>query len=113
MSYEIKENYIMLTRGDTLSIPMNFHQDITGAVIKMQVYENGNFTPIISREVSDHYDAKNGKTVFEIPGDLTNIPVGEYKTDINIRFSNNNVYTFYPPRPSIEAKFIVKNRISE
>lgn len=103
----------MLTRGDTLSLPLDFHQDITSAKIKMQAYEQGSLTPIISKEISEHYLPEEGKTILLVESEKTNIPAGEYRMDIQITLGSGNVYTFYPATPDIQAKLIITEQVTE
>ncbi len=105
MSFHFTKNSITLTQGDTLTIPVDFHQPIDGATIRIQVYQANKIEPVIDKTITNHTDPEQGKTVLLIEKELTNIPAGEYQIQMTITFLDGNRYTFYPPNPATQASF--------
>ena len=112
MSSQITESKICITQGDTLPIILNFHQDITDAVVAMQVRdENGAL--LIDKKVTEHTDALLGKTMLTLTSADTSIPVGTYQTDMEITFNDGTRYTFYPPHIGKSACFCIAKQITQ
>lgn len=108
MSFTVTKNQITLTRGDTFSIPVHFHQPIIGASILIEVFKEGQLLPIIQKEITTHLEETTGKSLLTIEKELTNIDAGTYYIQMSITFSNGAKYTFYPPHPDIKARFIIQ-----
>ena len=53
MSFQITKNQIIITKGDTFSLPIHFHQPINGAKILIEVFKEGALLPIIQKEITD------------------------------------------------------------
>lgn len=113
---------IVITQGDTLNIPLkfSFNQrgektpiDLTNAILRMQVRASPDEQPLIKKEVTDHVDAMNGKTVLQLAPEDTNIPVGTYYTDIEIQFIDGQKFTVYPPKAGCKAYFKVTDQFTK
>ena len=104
MSSKMNAAGIVLTQGDTLNIPLCFARrqngkkipvNLDNAVIRMQVRKDAESLPVITKEVANHYDADNGKTILQLtPGD-TNVPVGIYYTDIEEMALDHCMYALF------------------
>lgn len=112
MSNKIKEKEIWVTQGDSLPILLDFHQDITGAEILMQVRDLSGRV-IIDKKVRDHTDAVQGLTMIRLTADDTNKEPGCYQTDMEIRFADGTCYTFYPASVGAKACFHITNQITK
>ncbi len=108
MSFTITKNQIQLTRGDTFSIPVHFHQPISGATLLIEVFKEGTLLPVIQKEISQHLDAQNGKSLLLLEKELTDIEAGTYFVQMSITFADGAKYTFYPPHPGTKATFIIQ-----
>lgn len=99
MSGRVINNLIEIRQGD--SFAMNFQiknkcqpVDLTGAEMLMQVRdENNNLMFTLS---GTDVDVKNGKMALLFTPTQTNIPVGDYVTDIQITTSDGSVNTIFP-----------------
>lgn len=112
MSFQITPNSITLTKGDTFSIPVDFHQPIDGAKIGIQVYQSGKIDPVIDKTITQHIDAAHGKSELLIEKELTDLPAGTYQVQMTITFLDGKRYTFYPPKPDTKAYFHIVSAIS-
>lgn len=112
MTSNISNTKICITQGDTLPIVLDFHQDITDAVIRMQVRkESGEL--LIDKKVTTHSDASKGHSLITLTSQDTSIPVGTYQTDMEITFIDGTRYTFYPPTVGKSACFCVTPQITQ
>ncbi|MBO7243784.1 MAG: hypothetical protein J6V53_00685 [Alphaproteobacteria bacterium] len=108
MSFTLSSNQISITRGDTFSIPVHFHQPIQGATISIAVFKEGTLLPVIQKEITEHLDETAGKSLLLLEKELTDIDPGTYYIQMAITFLNGAKYTFYPPHPDTKALFIVQ-----
>jgi len=122
MTSRLSTTGIVITQGDTLNIPLkfSFNQrgektpiDLTNAILRMQVRASPDEQPLIKKEVTDHVDAMNGKTVLQLAPEDTNIPVGTYYTDIEIQFIDGQKFTVYPPKAGCKAYFKVTDQFTK
>lgn len=122
MSSKMNAAGIVLTQGDTLNIPLCFARrqngkkipvNLDNAVIRMQVRKDAESQPVITKEISEHYDKDNGKTILQLTPDDTNVPVGIYYTDIEIQFVDGQRFTFYPADPNRKAYFKVVEQFTK
>ncbi len=113
---------IVITQGDTLNVPLRFSlnqengkmpADISNAVVRMQVRSGADVPPLIRKEIIDHYDPVNGKTILQLTSEDTNIPVGTYFTDIEIQFIDGQKFTFYPPKAGSRAYFKITEQFTK
>lgn len=108
MSFLLTSNHISITKGDTFSIPVHFHQPIHGAIITIQVFKEGQLLPVIQKEISKHLDDESGKSLLLLEKELTDIEAGTYFIQMSITFLNGAKYTFYPPHPDTKASFTIQ-----
>lgn len=111
MTSKITSCGIIVTQGDTLSIPLIFNQDITSATIHMQV-RDANGKILIDKKVLDHAAPLDGKTLLVFEKDDTNLPEGTYETDMEIIFGDGKRYTFYPPKIGTSAYFTITKQVT-
>lgn len=111
MTSRITSTSITVTQGDSLPILLTFNQDITGAVITMQV-RNDDDQLILSKTVTEHLNPLKGETLLNLTPKETSVPVGIYRTDMEITFSDGAKYTFYPPQIGKTACFHVTTQIT-
>lgn len=111
MTSHISDTKICVTQGDTLPIVLDFHQDITHAVIQMQV-RNEAGELLIGKKVTEHSDATKGQSLITLTSQDTSIPVGTYQTDMEITFIDGSCYTFYPPTVGKTACFCVTPQVT-
>ncbi len=103
MSFTMTKNKITLTKGDTFSIPIDFHQPIEGATITIQIYALDGLVPLITKEIKEHTNAGAGKSLLHLEKEMTDLQAGSYKIEMFITFLNGTKYTFYPPLPEIKT----------
>lgn len=108
MSFQITKNQIHITKGDTFSLPVHFHQPINGAKILIEVFKEGTLLPIIQKEITEHSDPLAGKSLLHLEKELTNIPGGTYFIQMSITLQDGAKYTFYPPNPGAVAHLIIQ-----
>ncbi len=112
MTSKITATNITVTQGDTLPILLTFNQDITRAVIAMQVRDENNQI-VINKTVTEHLKPTTGETLLTLTPQDTSIPVGTYQTDMEITFPDGSNYTFYPPHIGKPACFHVTEQITQ
>lgn len=108
MSFTITKNQITLTRGDTFSLPVHFHQPLTGATLFIEVFQEGVLLPLIQKEITEHLNEETGESLLVLEKELTNIPSGTYYIQMSVLFLNGAKYTFYPPHPNTKALFVIQ-----
>ena len=112
MTSHISDTKICVTQGDTLPIVLDFHQDISDTVIRMQVRdESGKL--FIDKQVTSHSNALKGQSLITLTSQDTSIPVGTYQTDMEITFIDGTRYTFYPPIVGKTACFYINPQITQ
>ncbi len=123
MSSKMTATGIVITQGDTLNIPLKFAYNRTDgvkvpinlehSVLRMQVRASADAQPVIKKEVHTHVDAANGRTVMQLTAEDTNIPVGDYYTDMEIQFIDGQKFTFYPVKTGCQAYFRVVEQFTK
>lgn len=112
MSFTVTKTKITLTKGDTFSLPVHFHQPITGAVITIRLHQKNKITPVIEKLISTHTAPAEGKSILLLEKELTDTLLeGSYPIEMFITFSDGNKYTFYPPQPDLTAELVIKNPV--
>ena len=102
MAGRIRENsnLIEVRQGDSFDIDVcitkeNEDVDLTGATVKMQCRKKEDdllLWTLIATEV----DEIHGKFSLQLTPEVTSIDVGDYKTDIEVKFSDGAVHTIFP-----------------
>lgn len=105
MSFTITKNKITLTKGDTFIIPIDFHQQIEGAKITINLYKKESSVPFLTKVISNHTEPQVGKSLLLIEKEELDLIPDTYKIDMSITFLNGIKYTFFPPSPEIKAEF--------
>ena len=98
MAYQIIENNIVMPKGDTAIIPLNFDFDLTDCVITLSVKTLLTDTSFIFQATnSTHIDAVNGLSSITItPADTKSLKAGNYFVDFVIVLANDERHTFFP-----------------
>lgn len=92
-------NMIEVRQGDSFVLNIALSRDgqpvdLSGAKLKMQVRDNsGNL--LLTVNGSD-VDVADGKMAIELTQEQTKIPVGDYKTDIQLMTADGAVNTIFP-----------------
>lgn len=112
----IQNNLIAVRQGDSFAINISVKDkckpvDLTEASILMQVKDEGGniFFTITGTPV----DAANGKVAILLTPNETSIPVGDYKTDIQLTGSDGSVNTIYPANVNQIAIFRITPQVTE
>lgn len=104
---------IVVTQGDTYNLPIEFKNlDITGATLKMQVRDVSGKV-LIDNTTSEHINPEKGLTAICLTKEETNIPIGDYETDIEINMPDGSRFTFYPEAVGAVALFVVTRQITK
>ncbi len=93
-------NLIEVRQGDSFEIDIcickeNENVDLTGATIKMQCRQKSDDALVWSL-TGTAVDVLHGKISLILTPENTSIDVGDYKTDIEVRFSDGTVHTIFP-----------------
>ena len=110
MSFLFTPTTITLTRGDTFSLPVDFHQSIEGATISIFLFDEAGVLPVVEKHIKDHVDAEKGKSILLLEKEETLLPVGRYQIQMTITFLDGARYTFFPPRPEGEATLVITKK---
>lgn len=118
MSGKILENGIIIRQGDSFNINVNISCacdckpiDMTNSELIMQVRDsNGN---LVFSVVGSVVDAKKGKMLIALTPEHTNIPVGDYQTDIQLRTDDGSVNTIYPGDLRKVAFFRITEQVTQ
>ena len=116
MSGTIQNNLITVRQGDSFAInifarkackPMN----LTGATVLMQVRDTGG--NVMFAVTGTAVDVVNGRVALIITPTQTNIPVGDYKTDIQITSADGTVDTIFPANVNAIGTFRITPQVTE
>lgn len=116
MSGALHPNGITVRRGDSFTINLHFKDengdmDLTGAKIKMHVAkEDGN---VVLQKEGDISDAINGLAAIDLKPEETDIPEGDYLTDIQIKMANGQIHTIFPQNINSLAYFKITPQVTE
>ena len=116
MTGRIVNNLIEVRQGD--SYPLNIQVkrgckpvNLTGAIMHMQVRdENNNLMFTLS---GTPVDVVNGKMVLLLSPTETNIPVGDYVTDIQVTTTDGSVNTIFPANVNQIATFRITQQVTQ
>lgn len=115
MSGYIQNNVISVRQGDSFAINLSLREgcrpvDLTGASLLMQVRdENGNVKFSVSGTAVDVLD---GKMAILLTPTETNIPVGDYVTDIQLTLADGAVHTIFPANVNQIGTFRVTEQVT-
>lgn len=113
MSFKITQKGISVTQGDTLYIPLQFHHNITGATVRIQVRDSDTDELMIDKSVTDHLSPTRGETLLKLNTTDTQIPVGVYNMDMEITFLSGDKITFFPPKTGTIGRFQVTQQVTK
>ena len=112
----INSRGITVRQGNSFAIIMRFKLpdsdlDISGMKLQMRVRdEQGNLILDKAGAVSD---AVHGTAVIELTPQDTDLPLGQYKTDIKATFADGQVHTIYPQNINAVAYFKVTEEVGK
>ena len=94
-----RSNLIEVRQGDSFSIRLHIkksHQnlDLSSSKLNMQVRDNED--NIVINKQADAIDIKSGKMIFILTPEDTNVPVGDYKVDIELSLPDGSINTIFP-----------------
>lgn len=113
MSFKITQKGIAVTQGDTLYIPLQFHHNITGATVRIQVRNADTDELMIDKSVTDHLSPVTGETLLKLDTADTQIPIGVYNMDMEISFLSGDKITFFPPQVGTIGRFQVTKQVTK
>lgn len=116
MSGTIQNNLITVRQGDSFAINIAVKQNckpvnLTGATILMQVRDAGG--NVMFAVTGTAVDVVNGRVALIITPTQTNIPVGDYKTDIQITSADGTVDTIFPANVNAIGTFRITPQVTE
>lgn len=109
-------NMIEVRQGDSFVLNIALSRDgqsvdLSGAKLKMQVRDNsGNL--LLTVNGSD-VDVADGKMAIELMPEQTKIPVGNYKTDIQLTGADGSVNTIFPANVGQTGIFRITEQVTE
>ena len=117
MTGRVINNLIEVRQGDSFPLNLEIKRgckpvNLTGAVLLMQVRDSDNNTLVWSLSGTP-VDVINGKMALLITPTQTNIPVGDYVTDIQVTTSDGSVNTIFPANVNQIATFRVTRQVTE
>lgn len=92
-------NVIEVRQGDSFTIRLQFKKackdmDLTGSKVTMQVRDEAG--SIIMDKLATEVDLAAGKVALILTPDDTDVPVGEYKADIQLYMPDGSINTIFP-----------------
>jgi len=115
MSGTVQGNIIAVRQGDSFTINFDLSKkckpvDLVGATLAMQVRdEAGN---IMFQCLGTPVDAAKGKIALILTPSMTSIPLGEYKTDIQLTQADGTVDTVFPADVYAVGTFRVTEQVT-
>ncbi len=112
----INSRGITVRQGNSFTIIMRFKLpdgdlNISGLALQMCVRDDND--KIILNKSGAVSDAAHGTAVIELTPQDTNLPLGQYKTDIKATFADGQVHTVYPQNINAVAYFNVTEEVSK
>ena len=109
-------NVIEVRQGDSFTIRLQLHKccepiDLTDAVATMDVKNEAN--KVLFSKKAEVVDAVNGKLAIILTPVDTDIPVGDYVTDIQIKMSDGSVNTIFPADVNKLGTFRVTEQVTK
>lgn len=101
MTGKMSREGIIVRQGDSFDILLHFRKkdgsdfDITGCSLKMTVKKEKEETPIFTAE-GIILDGLKGNAIIKLSPENTEVPVGDYVTDIELHLQNGDVHTIFP-----------------
>jgi len=115
MTGRVINNLIEVRQGDSFVIDFEIKErgkpvNVTDATLVMEVKDSGGNTMFTC--IGDHVDGRNGKMLLNITPDMTNIPVGDYLTDIQLMSGDGSVNTLFPANVNAVGTFRITEQIT-
>lgn len=117
MTGRVYNNVIEVRQGDSFVINVAVHDkcqpaNLSGATMLMQVRDKESNNVMF--EVSGTaVDVEHGKMALLIEPNNTNIPVGDYVTDIQVTTADGRVNTIFPANVNQVATFRITPQVTE
>ena len=116
MTGRIINNLIEVRQGDSFPINIQVKRgckpvDLTGATILMQVRDENN--SVMFTLSGTAVDVVNGKMALLLSPTETNIPVGDYVTDIQLTTSDGSINTIFPANVNQIATFRITEQVTQ
>lgn len=110
------KNIIEVRQGDSFVIRLNFRKlppeiDLEKAEITMQVRQK-NDASLVFELSAQPVDSRMGIFAFILSPEQTNIEVGEYKTDMQLKTADGSVNTFFPDNVNKIGIFRVTEQVT-
>ena len=115
MTGRIVNNLIEVRQGDSYPINIQVKRgckpvDLTGATTLMQVRDENN--NIMFTLTGTPVDVVNGRIALLLSPTETNIPVGDYVTDIQLTTADGSVNTIFPANVNQIATFRITEQVT-
>ncbi len=106
---------IEVRQGDSFSIVIRLHRkhkavDFANAQISMQVKDDKD--KIIINKLATIIDSSKGEFALVLTPQDTDVPIGDYKTDIQLTMSDGNVHTIFPADINSTAIFRITEQVT-
>lgn len=106
---------ITVRKGDSFDMVFQMKadgrpMDLTGCEVRMNV-KDGNILKF--SKSGEMFEPTQGKFRIKLNPSDTNIAVGEYKTDVQIKLKNGDIHTIYPEDVNRVAVFKVTADVTE
>ena len=108
-------NVIEVRQGDSFTIRLQFKKggnpiDLTGSIITMQVRKSDD--TIVINKFAEAVDVSVGKFVISLTPYETDVPVGDYDTDIQIQMPDGSINTIFPADVNKVGVFRVTEQVT-
>ena len=115
MTGRVVNNLIEVRQGDSFIINFQMKKgccpvDVTGSTLVMQVKDDGGNVLITC--IGEMVDAEQGKMLLRITPTMSSIPVGDYKTDIQLIGADGSVNTIFPANVNAIGTFRITEQIT-
>jgi hypothetical protein len=116
MTGRIVNNLIEVRQGDSYPINLEIKRgckpvNLTGATLLMQVRDSNN--NLMFTLSGTPVDVVKGKMALLLSPTETNIPVGDYVTDIQVTTSDGSVNTIFPANVNQIATFRITEQVTQ
>lgn len=109
-------NMIMIRQGDSFNILVSVKRgckavDLKDAIVRMQVKDIEN-SALIFEVIAEAIDVENGNVLLQITPQMSNHPVGDYKTDIQVEMPDGSINTVFPAEVNKIATFRITEQVT-
>lgn len=115
MTGRVINNLIEVRQGDSFVLSLDCKKgckpvNLEGATLAMQVRDEGGNLKF--QCLGTDVDAKNGKSALILTPSMTNIPVGDYVTDIQLTLADGSVNTLFPADVNAIGTFRITEQVT-